>query len=352
VIFLKENDVIVTNDMWHVALDIGTNTYEGIISTVKDLLLVENQKKEFTPISKLKQIDSLLNTLQQKLCDFYQILPKLDSRRGLIDFGGTILRTLFGTATLTELHSLHETLDELKSTDSDIAHSLLSQIGYIKNLVSTVKVNAAGIANLSNVVKDIVIQCNEHYRQVNRDTMWFNLTLFGQSSIFTAVRELEFILLHSTQRIDELFAAIQHAIQGKLSVNLINPTTLRNILQNISLHLPEGYELIAGTRAENIHLYYNLFTVTVLGFVHSVKTFIHIPLKTVDRHFTIYKLFVFPTRISDKFVKYSIEFPYFGLSDNQHDFILLTEADLSHCKTNGITLCPANVAIYNSDIKL
>ena len=289
-----------------------------------------------------------MNTLQQKLCDFYQILPKLDSRRGLIDFGGTILRTLFGTATLTELHSLHETLDELKSTDSDIAHSLLSQIGYIKNLVSTVKVNAAVIANLSNVVKDIVIQSNEHYRQVNRDLMWLNLTLFGQSRIFTAVRELEFTLLHSIQRIDELFAAIQHAIQGKLSVNLTNPTTLHNILRNVSLHLPEGYELITGTRAENIHLHYNLITVTVLGNVHSVKIVIHVPLKTVDRHFTIYKLFVFSTRISDnKFVKYSTEFPYFGLSDNQHDFILLTEADLSHCKINGITVCPADVAFYN-----
>jgi len=75
------------------------------------------------------------------------------------------LRTLFGTATLTDLHSLHETLDELKSRDSDIAHSLSSQISYIKNLDSTVKVNAAGIANLSNIVKDIVIQFNEHYQQ-------------------------------------------------------------------------------------------------------------------------------------------------------------------------------------------
>jgi len=230
VIFLKENDVILTNDMWHVALDLNTNAYEEIISTVKgDLLLVENQKKEFTPISELKQIDSLLNTLEQKLGDFYQILPKLDSRRGLIDFGGTILRTLFGTATLTDLHSLHETLDELKSRNSDIAHSLSSQISYIKNLDSTVKINAAGIANLSNIVKDIVIQSNEHYQQVNRDLMWLNLTLFGQSRIFTAVRELEFTLLQLIQRVDELFAAIQHAIQGQLSVNLINPTTLRSI---------------------------------------------------------------------------------------------------------------------------
>jgi hypothetical protein len=41
-----------------VALDINTNTYEGIIQTMKgDLLLVEKQKKEFTPISELKLID-------------------------------------------------------------------------------------------------------------------------------------------------------------------------------------------------------------------------------------------------------------------------------------------------------
>jgi hypothetical protein len=50
----------------------------------------------------------------------------------------------------------------------------------------------------------------------------------------------------------------------------------------------------------------------------------------------------------DKFVKYFIDFPYFGLNDNQHDFILFTEADSSSCKTNGITICSADVAIYNS----
>jgi hypothetical protein len=82
--------------MWHVAVDLNTNADEKIISTIKgDLLLVENQKKEFTPISELKQIDSRLNTLEQKLLYFYQILPKLDSRRSLIDFGGTILRTIW-----------------------------------------------------------------------------------------------------------------------------------------------------------------------------------------------------------------------------------------------------------------
>jgi hypothetical protein len=91
-----------------------------------------------------------LNTLEQKLYDFYQILPKINSLRGLIDSGVTILTTLFGTASLTDIHSLHETLDQLKSRDSDIARFLSSQISYIKNLDSTVKINSAGIAKFSN----------------------------------------------------------------------------------------------------------------------------------------------------------------------------------------------------------
>jgi len=132
---------------------------------------------------------------------------------------------------------------------------------------------------LTNIVKDIVIQSNEHYQQINTDLMWLSFTLFGQSKIFTAVRELQFALLHLTQQVDELFAAIQHAIQGKLSVNLINPTTLHNIMQNVSLHLPEGYELITGTRAENIYLYYSLITITLLGNIHSIKIVIYVPVK-------------------------------------------------------------------------
>jgi hypothetical protein len=58
--------------------------------------------------------------------------PKLDSWRGILNFGGTILQTLFGIATVADLHMLHDTLDELKSKDVDIAHSLANQVTYAK----------------------------------------------------------------------------------------------------------------------------------------------------------------------------------------------------------------------------
>jgi len=67
------------------------------------------------------------------------------------------------------------------------------------------------------------------------------------------------------QQLDELTNAIQCVILGKLPVLLINLAVLHNILRNVSLHLTENYELIAGTKAENINLCYEIVKITVIG---------------------------------------------------------------------------------------
>jgi hypothetical protein len=70
------------------------------------------------------------------------------------------------------------------------------------------------------------------------------------------------------------------------------------MLRNISLHLPPGYELIAGTRADNIYLYYELVTVTLVGNAHGIQLIINVPLKTASQHFALYKIIVLPARTS------------------------------------------------------
>jgi hypothetical protein len=77
-------------------------------------MVVSKQQKKFTPISELKQIEIVLNILESRLLNFQQMLPKLDSRRGILNIGGTILQTLFGITTVADLHLLHDTLNELK----------------------------------------------------------------------------------------------------------------------------------------------------------------------------------------------------------------------------------------------
>jgi hypothetical protein len=55
------------------------------------------------PVAELRQIQALLNTLEVRLDHFYQLRTKPDSRRGLMNLGGIVLRTLFGTTTVDDI---------------------------------------------------------------------------------------------------------------------------------------------------------------------------------------------------------------------------------------------------------
>jgi len=159
------------------------------------------------------------------------------------------------------------------------------------------------------------------------------------------VRQLEFTVLQLTQQIHELLAATQSILQGKLPIDLRNPTMLHNIWWNVSLNLPENYELVAGTSSENIHLYYNL-KYWGQGKVKRPGTG-----KCSSEHFTLHKLIVLPTRIlENKFIAYEHDYDYLALSFNQRDFALLKEDDLKSCSTGTLAVCPINVPLYDAKV--
>jgi hypothetical protein len=111
-IFLKTKDIIMTNDVWRIVLDLNLRPYENLISTLRgDLQLVHNGTTEFTVEKELEQVEILLEGLETKLSSLGQFTPKLDPRRGLLNIGGMFLKTLFGTATVTDLNSLQDTLE-------------------------------------------------------------------------------------------------------------------------------------------------------------------------------------------------------------------------------------------------
>jgi hypothetical protein len=165
-LFLKEKDVVLTTSRWLIAINLDMTPYLDVISTIReDLLLVEKQRKEYTEISELKQIETLLTTLETKLRDFPQDLPRLNPRRGLINLGGSALKFLFGTATSADVRSLHETLNAMQDSHSDV-HSLSGHLTYIKKLDTLTQENADAIMNLSSIPKDEVIQSHDRFQQV------------------------------------------------------------------------------------------------------------------------------------------------------------------------------------------
>ena len=132
VLFLKDGNIIVTRVAWYVTAELNVSLYEEAIAIVRsDFMLMHEQSKEYTSIAELKQIEVLLNSLESKLHYFYQLLPRPDIRRGMINMGEWVLKALFGTATSGDILHLHQALDKLQGEEADVVHSLENQMSYI-----------------------------------------------------------------------------------------------------------------------------------------------------------------------------------------------------------------------------
>jgi hypothetical protein len=122
-------------------------------------------------------------------------------------------------------------------------------------------------------------------------------------------------------------------------------------LKNISLHLPEGYELITGTKLKDIHLYYDTIQTAIIRDPYHFKIILNVPLKQANLHFILYKILALPIQISNgTFAQYLPEFLYFGTDHVQRSYILFTEAEFSYCTQSNIAICPANKAIFSRQV--
>jgi hypothetical protein len=202
-VFLKETDVFLT-DSWCIAIEIDLNPYEEALSTIRsDLLAVEQRRKDFTFTSELQSIETLLTSLESKLHSFKQILPKLDPRRGLLNTGGTVLKALFGTAVVSDVTQLHDLFNELHFNQQNVIYSIDNQITYTRKLDADTSKNAELIANLSSVIRDNTIKSHGRFQQITKDLIWLNMTIYGQSELFTMISQLEYSILQLTQCLDE-----------------------------------------------------------------------------------------------------------------------------------------------------
>jgi hypothetical protein len=241
------------------------------------------------------------------------------------------------------VHLLHDVVNDLQQRNADIIHSLANQLTCVKDLSTSFKINAEAIANLSTILLDQVIQSHDEIQKMAKEILWFNVTHFGQSTLFMPIRQLECASLQLTQQIDKMFNSVKCAIQGKLSIELGKPFVFQNILINLSLHLPERYELVAGTNIK-----YEILKLSVVTNTHGIHLNLNIPIQTANRHFTLFRAIALPVRVtSDKFVQCSVDFSYFRLRHSQQSYLLLSEASFNRCNKGSIVTCPADIAIYD-----
>ena len=226
-------------------LNFQITPYEKAIEIVKaDLAAVTGFAHPTPLIDEVHQVQTLVNTLENTLTNLKRYLPGADRKRGLLNVGGSFLKVLFGTATVTDLADFHSTVDALSQKQGEVVHALNYQLTYATQMDATVRTDHETISNGSLILKDFAPKSQEKFQKTVSRLEW-SLKLQEATN---AVTHLEFTLTQFEFQMDKILEAFHTLVTGRQPPNLLSPDVLHNTLTNVTLSLPEGLQLIVGSR--------------------------------------------------------------------------------------------------------
>ena len=133
VIFLNQGNLVFTSGTWRVLIQISLSPYEEAIAALhEEVAGIRNVTSPSMNSDEVQRVEAVLISLENKLTNVKQVLPKSERRRGLFNFGGSMLKVLFGTTTMADLNELHAAVDALSKNQEMITHSANQQITLIK----------------------------------------------------------------------------------------------------------------------------------------------------------------------------------------------------------------------------
>ena len=87
----------------------------------------------------------------------------------------------------------------------------------------------------------------------------------------------------------------------------------------------------------------------MIATTHCIHSILNVPLQTADHHYTFFRIITLHIHAtSDKFVQYSVDHAYFGIQHSQQTYLLLTKACFNRYNKGSIVICPADIAVFDS----
>ncbi|XP_039299556.1 uncharacterized protein LOC120355274 [Nilaparvata lugens] len=361
-VFLKEDDILITGDKWTVVVNIYVQEYHTVISSARDairMLDVEAEKEAtsddllmYVRSSEINRIRRIVDHLSSEIESFELMLPVESQvnntrfKRGLINAGGILLKVLFGTLSDDDLVQLNTKISQIEGQSQVITH-LVDELTVVKNIDQDV--HSHGI--ILNETLDLLETVLENASQTNL-SIWSELQLVEQAlgkqhAVNSLMRELELSLLQVQKELLELRQSLEDTSAGKLSSLLVPPQNLSLIMQQVVGKLPTGLSLLTTTEIDQIYEYYHFVTVHAVSTITGICLSLDIPLKSPNRYFTLYSIQPIPfyDTLSDKYIVTKVQEDYLAVSYDRQRYVTMTHSDVNKCVRGLYTLCPLDLPV-------
>lgn len=244
------------------------------------------------------------------------------NRRGLLNFVGSISKTLFGTLDTDDLDLINQNMDKLFNDNNKIKTILANHTSLVRKIL-----NSESLQNLEN-------SYNQLARKVDSQTV-FRKTL---AKLEYAIEDLHF-------QIDELLNALILGKQGIISPQILNPDEfLENYAKIVNT---AAYSSSITPRNEHFQFILDISDLTVFAFHDKLFFKISVPL-VLEQEWKITRVYPIPREQNGIFMAPIVDNPVF-LSANL--FYMNTDLDYlaKFCKHKSVTICKQTQPIHNGN---
>lgn len=352
--FAKRFQFALTSEHWTIAIDTDLKEIEHKLEQIKSIWEETSILRNASDLNIwagpyfLKAWNAITRTTARAR-QLYEIVgvgvAPTRAKRGLFDSIGFGLKALFGTMDSDDAEYYNEKISSIDSNQHRIYQLEKDQLTVVKHTLTAINHTMRDFKNN----QDVILQAEEYLKNLqdlnHASIKKLEDVMVTRSRALDALKIIETVCSDIDREINRFYLGIDAMRHGKLSTMLISPEKLSKYLNEINIQLRTGSTLPLVVTTQTIHFYYELIeTVAMLVQGHVIRVFLKIPLKYVDRTYTLYEVLPVPTptlKVKENslytFINPGMEFV--AISVNEQHFIPMTQRQVDECRGSSIKIC-------------
>ena len=307
-----------------------------------------------------------LNVTRNSLIDTFDNYKILQTRktRSLMPFFGSLLNSLFGVSTDSQIKDVREAINNLGSNQDKIKHIVEKAITIVNHTEEQITENRKKlneiISTTSTLVSDMELEQN-YTRTAIHEIGYFIATYHRLSNI---IEDLQETILRSDRYLNDLKTQLDMLSFNALTPSVIRPLQLRSMLRDIARLLPRNIYLPINPD-KNLYKFYKTIKSTAAIQGNKIYTILDIPLLSLEDRMDIFQAHNLPIPYTNMFgenetipidyghhmvAKYKLEADIFAIDKSKSRYVLLSKQEAIGCNTYGRGFCKLSSPVYYSNV--
>ncbi|CAG9782431.1 unnamed protein product [Diatraea saccharalis] len=215
--------------------------------------------------------------------------PNKRFKRGLIDLGGSLLKTIFGTLDSEDAVKFSKAIEDVQTDEKHLAHLMKDNIHVIKSTITSFNNSISKVdENEKHLMKNM-----ETIHKILDNLSNSNDKLEIKTQMSSLLNSLESIILTLSFDIDDINNSILFAKLNVLHPTVLSPHQLYNELDKHRNNLPSHYELPVSLTLHNIHELIDISKLACFYHLNKIIIVVKIPL-VIPQVYNLYNIIPLP----------------------------------------------------------